>query len=57
MLAIRLIEQLDLIIDRIRRFDAGRDSAQELSNRFVNFHDDVLREESEERYLLERGFA
>ncbi len=53
----RLVDLLDQIIDRVRHFDSERDSVRELAADFVALHDDILREESEERHLLERGFA
>ena len=53
----RLVDHLDQIIDEVRHFDCERDSVGELAADFVALHDDILREESEERCLLERGFA
>jgi Xaa-Pro aminopeptidase len=53
----RLVDHLDQIIDQVRHFDGERDSVRELAADFVALHDDILREESEERHLLERGFA
>jgi hypothetical protein len=51
----RLIEQLDLLIERVRHFDDERDQVENLLGDFIAFHDDLLREESEERCLLERS--
>ncbi len=53
----RLIQHLDEIVDRVRHFDFERESIDSLVDEFIEFHDDILREESEERHLLERGFA
>lgn len=53
----RLVDHLDQIIDLVRHFDCERGSVRELAADFVALHDDILREESEERHLLERGFA
>jgi hypothetical protein len=53
----RLIDHLDEIVDRVRHFDFERESVDGLLQEFIAFHDDILREESEERYLLERGFV
>jgi hypothetical protein len=53
----RLIDSLDSIIERVRHFDCDRESLPHLVQEFVALHDDILREESEERHLLERGFV
>jgi hypothetical protein len=53
----RLVEDLDVIIDRVRHFETDRDSIDHLTRDFISLHDDILREETEERHLLERGFA
>jgi hypothetical protein len=53
----RLVDHLDQIIERVRHFEADRDSVRDMAADFIALHDDILREESEERYLLERGFA
>jgi hypothetical protein len=53
----RLIDQLDQIIERVRQFGVRPEAIQELANDFVALHDDILREESEERHLLDRGLS
>lgn len=53
----RLVDHLDQIIEQVRHFDVERDAVGDLAQDFVALHDDILREESEERHLLERGFA
>lgn len=53
----RLVDHLDQIVQQVRHFDGERDSVRDLAAEFVVLHDDILREESEERHLLERGFA
>ena len=53
----RLVDCLDGIIDRVRCFEPDRESVSELAADFIALHDDILREESEERHLIERGFA
>lgn len=53
----RLIDHLDVIIDRVRHYDANQESIHSLARDFVSLHDDILREESEERYLVDRGMA
>lgn len=52
----RLIDHLDTIIDRLRHFD-DHQSIDELARNFVSLHDDILREESEERQLVQRSLA
>lgn len=53
----RLIDHLDEIVERVRHFDCEREPVESLLHEFIAFHDDILREESEERHLLERGFV
>jgi hypothetical protein len=53
----RLVDHLDQIVRQVRRFETERDSVGDLAAEFIVLHDDILREESEERHLLERGFA
>lgn len=53
----RLVDHLDQIIERVRHFECDRESVAELAANFIVLHDDILREECEERHLLEKGFA
>ncbi|MDZ4849559.1 MAG: hypothetical protein SGI77_09705 [Pirellulaceae bacterium] len=53
----RLIEQLDEIVECVRHFEVEREGVSDLAANFVALHDDILREESEERYLLDRGLV
>jgi len=53
----RLIDHLDRIIDRVRHSSDECASIENLVTDFISLHDDILREESEERYLVERGIG
>jgi len=51
----RLVDHLDGIIDRVRQSSDQSNGIDPLVTDFISLHDDILREESEERYLVERG--
>ncbi len=53
----RLLDHLDEIIDRVRQASDEPAVINRLVTDFISLHDDILREESEERYLVERGVS
>ena len=53
----RLLDHLDEIIDRVRQVTEERQAIDRLVTDFIALHDEILREESEERYLVERGVS
>jgi hypothetical protein len=54
---VRLLDHLDEIIDRVRQSTDEPAAINRLVTDFISLHDDILREESEERYLVERGVS
>jgi len=54
---LRLIDVLDALVHDVQNYDPERDWIGDIFEQFRSLHRDILVEESQERWLVERGLA